>query len=117
MFAGWQTQRVAYVVAYMMGCGLDRNLKLETMAAATLTEKGQIVIPANIRARYGLTPGTQLEFIDDGGILRLIVKRRVDPTDPAMGYGLVQIPSSGRTRRLRDFDAADVVTRTRHESK
>jgi len=34
------------------------------MAAATLTEKGQIVIPAEIRAKYGLTPGTQVEFVD-----------------------------------------------------
>lgn len=34
------------------------------MSAATLTEKGQIVIPAEIRARYELTPGTQVEFVD-----------------------------------------------------
>ena len=101
----------------MIGCASDRNLKVETIAAATLTEKGQSVIPANIRARYGLTLGTRLEFIGDGGILRLILKRRVEPTDPAMGYGLVQIPSSGRTRRLRDSDAADVVARTRLKSK
>ena len=37
------------------------------MPAATLTEKGQIVIPAEIRARYQLTPGTQVEFADEGG--------------------------------------------------
>ena len=37
------------------------------MSAATLTEKGQIVIPADIRARYELTPGTQVEFVDEGG--------------------------------------------------
>ena len=32
---------------------------------ATLTEKGQVVIPARIRRRYGLTPGTRIEFVDD----------------------------------------------------
>lgn len=39
------------------------------MAAATLTEKGQIVIPAEIRSKYGLT----------------LVHRRVTPSDPAKG--------------------------------
>jgi len=32
------------------------------MPAAALTEKGQIVIPAEIRERYQLTPGTQVEY-------------------------------------------------------
>lgn len=62
------------------------------MAAATLTEKGQFVIPAEIRTRYGLTPGTQVEFADqDGGSIRLIVRRSVTPTDPARGYGMVKV--------------------------
>lgn len=82
------------------------------MAAATLTEKGQIVIPAEIRARYELTPGTQVEFVDEGGTLRLIVRRRVKAVDPAAGYGLVKVPP-GRHRRerrkLSDFDPASLA--------
>ncbi len=84
------------------------------MPAATLTEKGQIVIPAEIRARHGLTPGTQLEFVDEGGTIRLLVKRRVKPSDPASGYGMVQPKSPGRPRRLKDFDAAELL-RSRKE--
>ena len=76
------------------------------MAAATLTEKGQIVIPAEIRARYQLTPGTQVEFVDEGGSIRLVVRRRVARTEPAAGYGLVKLQSTGRKRRLSEFDAA-----------
>jgi antitoxin PrlF len=57
------------------------------MPRATLTEKGQIVIPAEIGARYQLTPGTQLEFVHEGGAIRLVVRRRVAPSDPAAGYG------------------------------
>ena len=79
------------------------------MPAATLTEKGQIVIPAEIRARYELTPGTQVEFVDDGGSIRLVVRRRVKQTDPAAGYGLIKVMSKGRPRRLADFDAAAVA--------
>ncbi|MCC6900765.1 MAG: AbrB/MazE/SpoVT family DNA-binding domain-containing protein [Polyangiaceae bacterium] len=83
------------------------------MPAATLTEKGQIVIPAEIRARYGLTPGTQVEFVDEGGAIRLVVRRRVTPSEPASGYGMIKVRSSGKPRRLKDFDAAAYARTTR----
>jgi len=82
------------------------------MPAATLTEKGQIVIPAEIRTRYHLTPGTQVEFVDEGGTIRLVVRRRVVRSDPAAGYGMIKVkPSRGKkgARRLSDFDAADLL--------
>ena len=60
------------------------------MAAATLTAKGQVVIPAEIRARYQLSPGTQVEFVDEGGTIRLLVRRRVTPSEPAAGHGMVK---------------------------
>jgi AbrB family looped-hinge helix DNA binding protein len=82
------------------------------MPAATLTEKGQIVIPAEIRARYELSPGTQVEFVDEGGSIRLVIRRRVAPSDPAAGYGLIKIAPSkaGRpARRLSEFDPASLL--------
>jgi AbrB family looped-hinge helix DNA binding protein len=81
------------------------------MPTATLTEKGQIVIPAKVRARYGLTAGTQLEFVDDGHGIRLVVRRKVAPSDPAAGYGLIQVPPSRRRRSLAAFDAAATLAR------
>lgn len=93
------------------------------MAAATLTEKGRIVIPADIRARYELTPGTQVEFVDEGGVIRLLVRRRVAPSDPQAGYGLIKIAPSkagSSARRLLEFDPAarkspSTLKRTRDE--
>ncbi|MEI2678910.1 MAG: AbrB/MazE/SpoVT family DNA-binding domain-containing protein [Burkholderiaceae bacterium] len=82
------------------------------MAAATLTEKGQIVIPADIRARYELTRGTQVEFVDEGGVIRLLVRRRVAPSDPQAGYGLIKIAPSkagSSARRLSEFDPASLL--------
>jgi AbrB family looped-hinge helix DNA binding protein len=81
------------------------------MATATLTEKGQVVIPAEIRARHGLTAGTQIEFVDDGNAIRLVVRRRITPSKPAAGYGLIAVtPAVGRaTRRLSEFDAAAML--------
>lgn len=86
------------------------------MAAATLTAKGQVVIPAEIRERYGLVPGTQVEFVDDAGSIRLVVRRRVPRSDPEAGYGLVKVPAATSERprgRLTDFDAAHLVRRMR----
>lgn len=88
------------------------------MPAATLTEKGQIVIPAEIRARYELTPGTQVEFVDEGGTIRLHVRRRVKPSEPAAGYGLIRIkrrPAGRAPRKLSDFDAATLLKRPREQ--
>ncbi len=83
------------------------------MPAATLTEKGQIVIPAEIRARYEMTPGTQVEFVDEGGVIRLVIRRRVVPSDPAAGYGLIKVGPSRAgqpARRLSEFDAAALLS-------
>ena len=86
------------------------------MAAATLTEKGQVIIPADIRARYELTPGTQVEFVDEGGAIRLVIRRRVAPSDPAAGYGMVKVdpraPGS-EPRRLSGFNPAALLNRRR----
>lgn len=32
----------------------------------TLSTKGQIVIPADVRRRHGWKPGQRLDFVDDG---------------------------------------------------
>lgn len=89
------------------------------MPATRLTEKGQIVIPAEIRARYELTPGTQLEFVDEGGTIRLLVRRRVTPSDPAAGYGLVKIKparTGAPPRRLSEFDPATLLAGKRSKT-
>jgi len=86
------------------------------MPAVTLTAKGQVVIPVEIRARYDLTPGTQVEFVDEGGAIRLVVHRRVPPSDPAGGYGLLKVKraaSAGPGRRLSEFDPASLLERGR----
>ncbi len=85
------------------------------MAVATITKKGRIVIPAEIRARYGLTAGTQVEFVDEDGVIRLRIRRRVSPSDPAAGFGLVKVKRAphGTRRRLADFDVADLMRRSR----
>jgi antitoxin PrlF len=83
------------------------------MGAATLTERGQVVVPADIRRKYGLSAGTQVEFVDDGGTIRLVVRRRVAPSDPQAGFGMIKVKSRGRARRLAEFDAASLLRKSR----
>ena len=105
---GW----VRFFPAVFFGCpSVDRSL---AMPAATLTAKGQIVIPAEIRARHQLTPGTRVEFVDEGGVIRLLVRRRVTASDPVAGYGMIRIERSAAgpvVRRLANFDAAALLKR------
>lgn len=42
------------------------------MATVTVSPKGQVVIPANIRSRYGLTPGKKIEILDFGNHIVLV---------------------------------------------
>jgi antitoxin PrlF len=82
------------------------------MPSATLTEKGQVVIPAEIRARYELTPGTQVEFVDEDGTIRLRVRRKIAPSDPAAGYGMLKVKPVGKNgppRHLSEFDPATIL--------
>lgn len=83
------------------------------MATATLSERGQIVVPADIRRKYGLSAGTQVEFVDDGGSIRLVIRRRVPHTDPLAGYRMIKVKSKGRVRRLSDFDPATLTRNAR----
>jgi AbrB family looped-hinge helix DNA binding protein len=42
------------------------------MAIVKTLSKGQIVIPANIRKRYHIKPGTEMQVMEYGGIIYLI---------------------------------------------
>jgi AbrB family looped-hinge helix DNA binding protein len=37
-----------------------------TMNAAYVTSKGQLVVPARIRRRFGIKPGTRINFVEEG---------------------------------------------------
>jgi AbrB family looped-hinge helix DNA binding protein len=47
------------------------------MAVATLTSKGQITIPVEVRRKLGLKPGDRVAFVvEAGGEVRLKAKKR-----------------------------------------
>ena len=36
------------------------------MDSAYVTSKGQLVVPARVRRRFGIKPGTRINFVEDG---------------------------------------------------
>jgi AbrB family looped-hinge helix DNA binding protein len=83
------------------------------MRIVKVSSKGQIVLPASVRRRLGLNPGARLELIDEPTSLRLKLVRAVHGTTAAELAGMVKAPSTGRRRRLVDFDPAALVQRRR----
>jgi antitoxin PrlF len=53
------------------------------MQTSTVTSKGQVTIPADVRKRLGLQPGDHVGFIVDGDEVRLV--RRESRIEAAFG--------------------------------
>ena len=86
------------------------------MATMTVSSKGQIVLPADIRRRLGLMAGTQMEIIEEPDGVRLVVSRPVKATSIAACAGMVTAPSKGKVRNLADFDPASLLNKKRRKT-
>jgi len=77
------------------------------VARATVSDKGQVVIPKALRDRLGIRPGQELEFSDKRGKL---VVRKVTAQDPVdRVYGVLQL-KRGVDETLRELRGeADAV--------
>lgn len=54
------------------------------MPVRKISSTGSLVIPAALRRKYGLEPGTEVQIVDYGGVLAL-VPALVDPVRDAAG--------------------------------
>jgi AbrB family looped-hinge helix DNA binding protein len=54
------------------------------MTTLTISSKGWVVIPADLRRKYGLEPGTQVQIVDYGGVLALL-PLLANPVEEARG--------------------------------
>ena len=77
---------------------------------ATIDKAGRVVIPAPIRARAGLRPGTELEVVMDDVSVRLI-RRVPGPRLVKVGRRLVARP----TAAARDLPAVDFAALVEEE--
>jgi AbrB family looped-hinge helix DNA binding protein len=70
------------------------------MAIVKTLSKGQIVIPAEIRKRYHIEPGTEIQIMEYGGIIYLIPPVE-DPIKAACGILPSEPSLSGKLVRER----------------
>lgn len=75
------------------------------MSIVTVSEKGQVVIPAAIRRQLGIAPGCQLDFSLQGSTIQVAVKRQVSPSSIAEAYGMLVSKVPGK-RKLSEFHVA-----------
>lgn len=58
------------------------------MTILTVSSKGWVVIPAELRKKYHLTPGTKVVIVDYGGVLSIVPAFK-DPIK--QGRGLLKV--------------------------
>ena len=66
-----------------------------------ITSKGQVTIPQRIRNRYGLKPGTAVEFVAEGGKVHIKPKKRgKNPVDDWLQHATGAAKRRTTTARL-----------------
>jgi AbrB family looped-hinge helix DNA binding protein len=85
------------------------------MTTVTVSDKGQVVIPAAIRKQLGITTGCQLAFTREGNTIRVEVQRKKSkPTTLDQGFGML-VCAPGKSRRLAEFDVAQAMENAAHD--
>ena len=72
------------------------------MTTLTVSSKGWVVIPAELRRKYHLVPGSEVVVVDYGGVLSIVPAER-DAVGTA--YGLLKDGSSLTASLLREHQA------------
>lgn len=81
------------------------------MSCVTVSSKGQVVIPAEIRRLLGIEPGSQIDVsVMDGKIELTLIHPAIRSSHNA-GFGMLKY--SGPVHRLDDFDAAELMRQER----
>jgi AbrB family looped-hinge helix DNA binding protein len=73
-----------------------------TIAHSRLTSQGQVSVPAEVRRRLGLGPGSVLEWEEDG---ERIVVRRAGRVTSAEVNAILFPEGAGKTRSLQELKA------------
>lgn len=76
----------------------------------TITTKGQVTIPQHIRARFGLLPNTEVEFVVVGDTVRL-VKKAARPSTGRGATAVAALRGSATARPRMTTDEIMALTR------
>jgi AbrB family looped-hinge helix DNA binding protein len=67
-----------------------------------ITSKGQLTIPAAIRERAGLLPGTEVEFGFDGEGVRIVVRAKARTSDDRSARVVARLRGRGNVAMGKD---------------
>jgi AbrB family looped-hinge helix DNA binding protein len=76
-----------------------------------VTIKGQITIPQALRERFGLVPGTEVEFVAEGNDLRIKARKRGRRAATAFDTWLSKAAGSSAVKLTTD----QIMAKTRGE--
>lgn len=82
------------------------------MDATTVTSKGQVTIPKEVRQRLGIRQGTKLEFaVVENHVEMRLLKQPAKPS--GSGFGMLK---SGQPSVPADFDPATLIRKLSDET-
>lgn len=58
-----------------------------------ITSKGQLTVPKKLRQKFGLTPSTEIDVVEEGNALRIVKKGRASSAVDRL-YGILKQPAS-----------------------
>jgi AbrB family looped-hinge helix DNA binding protein len=76
-----------------------------------VTIKGQVTIPIALRERFGLRPGTEVEFVGTDGILQMKPRKQSRKMASAFDHWLAKAAGSARQGMTTD----EIMAMTRGE--
>lgn len=79
------------------------------MSCVTVSSKGQVVIPAEVRKALGIEPGSQVEVAVVDGKLQIELRHPAKVSTHDRGFGMLKY--RGPARRLADADVAELMRR------
>ena len=84
---------------------------MSTAATTTLSSKGQVVIPEDIRSRLGLKPGTQFVVIGDRDVVifKVLEPPTLDHFDALVG----RARTAAKKARLKKADVGKAISKVR----
>ena len=77
------------------------------MLSSSVTTKGQVTIPMELREKLGIKPGDRVGFVDEGG--KIVLQRQETAIEAVFG-----IVKAGKGATLEQMEGAIAAGRGRH---
>lgn len=81
------------------------------MSCVTVSNKGQVVIPAELRKQLGILPGSQVQVAVVNDKIEISLLHPAGQSSHDAGFGMLKY--AGPPRRLAEMDVAELMRRAK----